>query len=131
MALPYVRWSETKFASGQYQRASIAIQNIGNTTVNNIQVKYLNKNGQQVGVHTIASIAPGAKANSNAMEVPGAAGNIQLSEFGHPEANPGGGFGGAVIVEGPAGSQLIAVVRIASTTPTGVVAEDYNGIAIQ
>lgn len=131
LALPYVRWSETKFATGQYQRASIAIQNIGATTVNNVQVKYLNKNGQQVGVHTIASIAPGAKANSNAMAVPGAAGNIQLSEFGHPEANPGGGFGGAVIVEGPAGSQLIAVVRIASTTPTGVVAEDYNGIAIQ
>jgi hypothetical protein len=128
LALPYVRWSETKFDSGQYQRASIAIQNIGTGSVSNVQVRYLNKLGQQVGVHTIASIASGAKANSNAI----AAGNtLELTEFGNPEANPGGGFGGSVIVEGPAGSQLIAVVRIASSTPGGVVAEDYNGIAIQ
>lgn len=129
LALPYVRWSETKFATGQYQRASIAIQNIGSAAVSNVRVRYLDKLGQEVGVHTIASIAAGAKANSNAVTATGDA--AKLAEFGNPEANPGGGFGGSVIVEGPAGSQLIAVVRIATTTPGGVVAEDYNGIAIQ
>jgi hypothetical protein len=53
-----------------------------------------------------------------------------LLEFGYPEGNPGGGFGGAVIIESP-GSQLVAVVRIASVTTAGQVAEDFNGIAIQ
>jgi hypothetical protein len=127
LALPYVRWSETKYTTGQYQRASIAIQNIAGAPVNNVQVRYLNKLGTQVGVHTIATIAAGAKANSTAINAGSA---IELTEFGNPEANPGGGFGGSVIIEGPAGSQLIAVVRIASQTATGVVAEDYNGIAI-
>jgi len=128
LALPYVRWSNTECDSGQYQRASIAIQNIGGATVNNVKVHYLNKVGAEVGVHTIASIASGAKANSNPTN---AGSTIELTEFGNPEANPGGGFGGSAIVEGPAGSQLIAVVRISSNTPTGVVAEDYNGIAVQ
>jgi hypothetical protein len=128
LALPYVRWSNTKFDSGQYQRAQIAIQNIADTDVSNVKVRYLNKLGTEVGVHTISSIAAGAKANSNATS---AGGSIELTEFGNPEANPGGGFGGSVIIEGPAGSKLIAVVRISSNTTTGVVAEDYNGIAIQ
>jgi hypothetical protein len=128
LALPYARWSNTKYDSGQYQRAAIAIQNISNSAVSNVRVRYLNKEGAEVGVHTIASIAALGKANSNATL---AGSSIQLTEFGNPEANPGGGFGGSVIVEGPAGSQLIAVVRISSNTSTGVVAEDYNGIAIQ
>lgn len=132
LALPYVRWSETKFNSGQYQRAAIAIQNIAGTPVSNVQVRYLNKNGQQVGVHTIATIDAGAKANSNAMNAtPANPGTQELSEFGNPEANPGGGFGGSVIIEGPAGSQLIAVTRISSNTAGGIVAEDYNGTAVQ
>jgi hypothetical protein len=128
LALPYVRWSNTKYDTGQYQRAAIAIQNIGGATVNNVQVRYLNKLGQEVGVHTIASIAAGAKANSNATN---AGSTTELTEFGNPEANPGGGFGGAAIIEGPAGSQLIAVVRISSNPAGGVVAVDYNVIPIQ
>lgn len=128
LALPYARWSNTKYDSGQYQRAAIAIQNISNSAVSNVRVRYLNKEGTEVGVHTIASIPALGKANSNATL---AGSTVQLTEFGNPEANPGGGFGGSVIVEGPAGSQLIAVVRISSNTSTGVVAEDYNGIAIQ
>lgn len=128
LALPYIRWSNTKYDSGQYQRAAIAIQNISGAAVSDVKVRYLNKNGEEVGVHTIASIAAGGKANSNATM---AGSTLELTEFGNPEANPGGGFGGAVIIEGPAGSQLIAVVRISSNTASGVVAEDYNGIAIQ
>jgi hypothetical protein len=128
LALPYARWSNTKYDSGQYQRAAIAIQNISNSAVSNVRVRYLNKEGTEVGVHTIASIPALGKANSNATL---AGTTVQLTEFGNPEANPGGGFGGSVIVEGPVGSQLIAVVRISSNTATGVVAEDYNGIAIQ
>jgi hypothetical protein len=127
LALPYVRWSNTKFDTGQYQRAAIAIQNIAGSAVSNVRVRYLNKLGAEVGVHTIASIDAGAKANSNATN---AGSTIELTEFGNPEANPGGGFGGSVIIEGPAGSRLIAVVRISSNTTGGIVAEDYNGITV-
>lgn len=46
-------------------------------------------------------------------------------------ANPGGGFGGAVIVEGPGGSKLVAIARVGSKVGSASVAEDYNGIAVQ
>jgi hypothetical protein len=128
LALPYVRWSNTKFDTGQYQRAFIAIQNVGDAPVSNVRVRYLDKTGAEVGAHTIASIAAGAKANSRSID---AGGTVQLTEFGNPEANPGGGFGGSVIIEGPAGSKLIAVARISSKTAVGEVSEDYNGTAIQ
>lgn len=124
LALPYVRWtSDANFATGQFQRAQIAIQNIGGADVSNVVVRYLDKNGAVAGTHTIASIPAGQKGNSNPS-------NAGLTEFGVPASNPGGGFGGAAMIEGPAGSQLIAVVRISSQTPTGVVAEDYNGTAV-
>lgn len=125
LALPYVRWSNTKYATGQYQRAAIAIQNIGGSAVSGVKVHYLNKNGQEVGVHSLAPIPAGEKLNSNPTN---AGSTVELTEFGNPEANPGGGFGGSVIIEGPAGSQLVAIARISSSTAGGVVAEDYNGI---
>ncbi|MDQ7030671.1 MAG: hypothetical protein Q9O62_13265 [Ardenticatenia bacterium] len=133
LALPYVRWtSDTNYNAGTRQRAFIAIQNIGTSTVNNVQVSYMNKNGEVVGIHTISSIAPGAKANSKAIDATLQAGHSQteLDEFGTPDANPGGGYGGSVIIEGPSGSQLVAVVRISSKVGSSVVAEDYNGIPL-
>ena len=132
LALPYVRYtSNANFATGTRQRAFIAIQNVGTSTVNNVTVSYRDKLGNVIGTHTIPSIAPGAKANSNATLATGD--SAKLLEFGNPEANPGGGFGGGAVIEGPAGSQLIAVVRIQTFDPnTGAsVAEDYNGIPIQ
>lgn len=132
LALPYVRWSNTKFASGQYQRAYIAIQNTGASEATNVKVHYLNKLGTEVGLHTIASIPASGKANSDASKATlvGSAQPVELSEFGNPEANPGGGFGGSVIIEA-SGSQLISIVRISSQTSGGVVSEDYNATAIQ
>ena len=132
LALPYVRYtSNANFATGTRQRAFIAIQNVGTSTVNNVTVSYRDKLGNVIGTHTIPSIAPGAKANSNATLATGD--SAKLLEFGNPEANPGGGFGGGAVIEGPTGSQLIAVVRIQTFDPnTGAsVAEDYNGIPIQ
>lgn len=130
LALPYVRYSDdANYTTGKYQRAFIAIQNVGSAAVDGVTVEYRDKNGNVVGTHTLASIAPGAKANTNATLATGDAAKLQL--FGNPEANPGGGFGGGAIVQGPAGSQLIAVVRVESQTSAGRVAEDYNGIPIQ
>ena len=130
IALPYVRYtSQANYDSGARQRTFIAIQNIGGATVSNVVVKYLDKDGTVLGTHTIASIASGSKANTNATLATGNA--AKLAEFGNPEANVGGGFGGAVIIEGPAGSSLIAVGRVQSKANGVDVAEDYNGIAVQ
>jgi hypothetical protein len=128
LALPYVRWSETKFESGQYQRGNIAIQNVGGAATN-VTVRYLDKTGAVVGTHTLNNVAPGAKANSNPILATGD--TTRLKEFGNPEANPGGGFGGAAIVETSSGGTVIAVVRINSKVPGSQVGEDYNGIKIQ
>ena len=136
LALPYVRYtSDDNFlcpdnpsATQCRQRTNIAIQNIGTAAVSNVQVAYLDKNGTTVGTHTIASIAAGAKANSKSTDAGSSAG---LVEFGTPTANPGGGFGGAVVITAPAGSQLIAIGRVSSAVGSSLVAEDYNAIPVQ
>jgi hypothetical protein len=138
LALPYVRYSsDANFATGNFQRTFIAVQNVASSAVNNVVIEYRDKNGGLVGTHTIASIAAGEKANSNATLATPAAGKTaaDLLNFGNPESNPGGGFGGAAMVVGPAGSQLIAVARVETrdtfANPNVTVAEDYNGLAIQ
>ncbi|MEZ4681312.1 MAG: hypothetical protein R2932_44565 [Caldilineaceae bacterium] len=129
LALPYVRYtSDDNFERGSRQRTNIAIQNIGDTTVTNVQVRYLDKLGNLVGTHTISTIAAGQKANSKPVD---AGSGIALLEFGTPDSNPGGGFGGGAIIEAPAGSQLIAIARVNSKVGTNQVAEDYNAIGIE
>lgn len=133
LALPYVRWtSDANFNSGARQRGFIAIQNVGTANATNVVVKYLNKNGTVVGTHNLGSLASKAKINSNASSATlSSGGNTNdLLEFGYPEGNPGGGFGGSVIIEST-GAPVVAVVRIASVTDAGQVAEDYNGIPAQ
>jgi hypothetical protein len=130
LALPYVRYSDdANYQSGRYQRAFIAVQNVGTTAVSGVTIEYRDKDGNVVGTHNLPTIEPGAKANSNATLADGD--DAKLLLFGNPEANPGGGFGGGAIVQGPAGSALIAVVRVESQTSSGRVAEDYNGIPVQ
>jgi hypothetical protein len=127
LALPYVRFTEAQWESGQRQRAYIAIQNVGAPlAAGTVVVKYLDRLGNQVGTHTLDAIATGAKVNTHARH-PGVVGNAaQLAEFGYAD----GQFGGSVIVQGPGGSQLVAVVRIQSAFGSGVVGEDYNGIPV-
>lgn len=125
VALPYVRYTQTGWTNGTRQRAFIAIQNVGSTDIANGQatVKYYDKNGALVGTHTLGAIPAGAKVNSNPSMI-GAAGN----EFGYYSD---GTFGGSAVVEGPAGSQLAVVVRVATyLTSTTMAGEDYNGIPI-
>jgi len=133
LAMPYVRWtSQANFDAGTRQRTFLAIQNVGTSAAANVAVKYLDKNGTVVGTHTIATIAAGAKANSNPTLAAADPNNppLTLLEFGTPDGNPGGGFGGAVIIEAT-GGQLIAIARVASKTGATQVAEDYNGIPVQ
>jgi len=129
LALPYVRYAgDANYNSGSRQRTNIAIQNIGGSPVSGVKVEYLNKNGTVVGTHTISTIASGAKANSKPTD---AGSGPALEEFGSPDANPGGGFGGAAVITAPAGSQLIAIGRVSSSISGNLVAEDYNAIPVQ
>lgn len=134
LAAPYVRWTETRFDinPGNRQRAFIAIQNVGTVASGTITVKYYGLDGTLIGTHTISSINPGQKTNSNPKAATLAAGQTpdKLNEFGYI-----GGFGGSATIEcANSGCQIVAVVRIASansaTNPADIVAEDYNGIPI-
>lgn len=134
LAAPYVRWTETRFDinPGNRQRAFIAIQNVGTGPSGTITVKYYDLNGTLIGTHTLPSIDPGQKRNSNPKVATLAAGQTpdKLNEFGYI-----GGFGGSATIEcANSGCQIVAVVRIASansaTNSADIVAEDYNGIPI-
>lgn len=126
LALPYVRWSQTQYDNGNRQRTFIAIQNVGGADIpaGSVTVEYRDRLGALVGTHTLGAVAAGAKVNSNPFNVGAAA-----AEFGYDGAL----FGGGAVIRGPAGSQLVAVVRVQSRVPASnsTVAEDYNGIPIQ
>jgi hypothetical protein len=125
IALPYIRWAaDTRWLAGTMQRANIAIQNVGAPITGNITVKYINPDGSQAGLtHTIpvANMATGDKVNSNPT-------NAGLTEFGCQ--NSCTIFGGGAIIEGPAGSQLVAIARLTSYVPASGqrVGEDTNGV---
>jgi hypothetical protein len=128
LALPYVRFANlARFNTGQ-QRASIAIQNVG-APLNNgdVTVTYYDKNGAVVGTHSLGAIATNAKVNSNptlaTAASPAPSSGATLDDFGY---YADGTFGGSAVIQGPAGSQLVAVVRIISPG----AGEDYNGIPI-
>ncbi|MDT8307779.1 MAG: hypothetical protein RRC07_17725, partial [Anaerolineae bacterium] len=127
LALPYVRWTESQWFPGGRQRTYIAIQNVGsNLAAGAVTARYLDKDGNQVGVHSLPAIAAGAKVNTWAGHADVTGNTAALAEFGYA----GGQFGGSVIVEGPAGSQLVAVARVASAASVGQVGEDYNGAEV-
>lgn len=126
LALPYVRYTTTQWDNGARQRAFIAVQNIGgDLAAGQVTIQYLNLNGQVVGTHTLGALTSGAKANSNPKHASVVGNAADLDEFGYV-----GGFGGSAIITGPAGSQLVAVVRIQSRDGNSVVGEDYSGIPI-
>jgi hypothetical protein len=127
LALPYVRYSVSQFDSGARQRTFIAIQNVGTATLaaGAVTVRYLDKNGTVVGTHTLGAIAASEKVNSNPLFANNATGTAggPGDEFGY---YADGTFGASAIIEGPAGSQLVAVARVQSIG----VGEDYNGIPV-
>lgn len=137
IAAPYVRWSATKWNTGTRtrQHADLAIQNVGAAIpAGQLSIIYKDKDGQTVGTHTINTIvAAGAKVNSNpslATPNPSYTGQTTLSEFGYAGLSDTAVGGGASIV-GPAGSQLIGIVRVTSFPATGLVGEDYSIIPVQ
>ncbi|MCG8351300.1 MAG: hypothetical protein MI924_26305, partial [Chloroflexales bacterium] len=107
------------------QRTFITIQNAGSSALNvgEVNVLYVDPAGNTVGTHPLGALAPGQKLNSTPPDA-------RLNEFGYTQ----GRFGGGAIVQGPPGSQLVVVARVAqklSTNTAVIVGEDYNGIPIQ
>jgi CARDB protein len=137
LSLPYVRWApDADFSdgSGKYQRAYIAIQNVGSGAASNVTVKYYDVEGKLVGTHTISSIAAGAKANSNPTNMTKSAGISQTAVdwFGTPNGNAAssgvsGKYGGGAVIEA-SGATLVAIASITSSPSSGKVQEDYNAI---
>ena len=130
LALPYVRWAnDAGIASGR-QRTSIAIQNVGRAlAAGEVTVTYYDKNGAVVGTHSLGALPTNEKLNSNPTNATAAAtppSGATLGNFGYYDD---GTFGGSVVIQGPADSQLVAVARIQSFTGPGA-GEDYNGIPI-
>jgi hypothetical protein len=129
IALPYIRFApQAKFNTGS-QRANIAIQNIGSGNATNIRVTYIDKDGNTKGTQTFASLAPGAKASSNASLASALDACGRFGEYDAPgqPACSGGVFGGGALVTADAGAQLAVVTRIQSGPTAG---EDYNGINV-
>lgn len=125
VAVPYVRWSNSRYdlAQRDRQRTNLTIQNIGTPlAAGAVVVNYYDNGGTLVGTHQLAAIATDAKVNSNPNFI-GANG----TEFGYYS----NGTGGSAVVVGPAGSQLVVVGRVNSFPASGLVGEDTTGIAIQ
>jgi hypothetical protein len=128
LALPFIRWAnDADFNSasntGGRQRATLAIQNLSQTTTAEVDVKYYGKNGDLIATQHL-SIPANAKRNSSpaAANALGQAGMVTGS-FGYYTDNT---FGGAVIIESTNGQPLIAIARL-SIPGFG---EDYNGVFV-
>ncbi len=125
LAAPYVRFTTAHWVDGTKQRAYIAVQNVGAAlNPNDVKVAYYDKDGNLAGTYSYPNaLAQGAKFSTSASDI-GAAG----AEFGFYS----NGIGGAAVISGPAGSQLVAVVRIQTYLGPGTTTgEDYNATPIQ
>jgi hypothetical protein len=128
VALPYIRWgTETDYNSGARQRAFVAIQNIGANDANGVVVKYQDKDGNTVKQVSLDIPGNGIKGNTS----PGTAEawtdetNQTFGEYAD------GSFGGGILIEGPSGSELVAVVRIQSGAGDLATGEDYSGANVK
>jgi hypothetical protein len=131
IALPYVRFSpQAQFTTGSRQRAFIAVQNIGTADATNVQVQYIDKDGQVKGTENLGTIAAGAKKSSSAQSANAldSCGRFGEYDAAGAAACSGGVFGGGAIVTAASGAQLAVIVRVQSGPTAG---EDYNGINIQ
>ncbi len=124
MAVPFANYSTSYYTTGQKQRTTIYVMNLGaNLASGAVKVKYFDKNGKLLGTHALPAIANGVKVESSANKI-GTAG----AEFGY---YTDGTSGGSAMIEGPAGSNLMATVWVMSNPVKGtLVGEMYNAIPI-
>jgi len=124
LALPYIRWSPdppgTDFSS------FVAIQNIGSAPIpaGQLTVTYYAQNGTVAANCTsVVAMAVGAKLNSTAANTFPA--NFTCS----PAVGVSSSFIGSAVIQGPSGSNLLAVVR--NFAPAAQIhTEDFNAILL-
>jgi hypothetical protein len=132
LAAPYVRWAKDQYYnSGQRYRSFLGVQNVGTAPATNVRVRYINKDGQTVGTHTLGTIAPGAKIGStpalaNALDSCG-----RFGEYGASASDPclGTSYGGGAIIESDNGGALTAVIRV-QVGGAQAAGEDYTALSI-
>jgi hypothetical protein len=122
--------SDTIFVPAQYRRivnnnwaqwSAINLQNIGTTTVSrsDLTIRYIDTNGNTVATFTgtalPSDLAPGAAFGMNTRT----GGDLTAADFNVLGSN----FIGGILVEGPAGSELVAVNNIVYSNR----ASTYNG----
>jgi len=124
LAVPYANYSTSHYTAGTRLRTTIYVMNMGSSLGSGtVKVKYYDKNGKLLGTHSLGSIASGAKVESTPAKI-GSAG----AEFGY---YTDGSTGGSAIVEGPAGSNLMAAVWVVANPAKGsYVGEMYNAIPL-
>jgi len=124
LALPYIRWSPdppgTDFSS------FVAIQNIGSAPIpaGQLTVTYYAQNGTVAANCTsVVAMAVGAKLNSTAA-------NTFPADFTcSPAVGVSSSFIGSAVIQGPSGSNLLAVVR--NFAPAAQIhTEDFNAILL-
>lgn len=123
LAFPFVSYSASQYTTGQRSRTTISVMNLGgNLAAGAVKAKYFGKDGKLMGTYAFPAFASGMKIETNAAQL-GAVG----AEFGYYSD---GTSGGSVIVEGPAGSSLMAVGLVLNVVSSGVYSgEMYNGIS--
>lgn len=133
LAVPYVRWSPE--SPGNDFRSFIAIQNVGNADIpaGQIVVRYYLPNGNLVKTcQSAIALQVGAKLNSNVARAYGAVSHFQAFDCAsEPSNGQSYTFTGSAVIEGPSGSQLLAVVR---TSPFAlgdqIHTEDFDAIPL-
>lgn len=124
LAVPLASYSASCWTTGNRQCTEILIMNLGSSLASGaVTVKYYDKNGNLVGTHTLGAINSGNRGISTPADI-GSAG----AEFGY---YADGTSGGSAVIEGPAGSNLIAAVFTSWIAGTNLhYGEIYNAIPI-
>jgi hypothetical protein len=122
LSVPYVRWSSnTDYYFSSAARASIAVQNTGNSTAPGVIARYFTTSGANEDV-ALGDIGAGAKANTNPSQLTNATILDSIQR----------GFGSVEIL-GPPQSDLSALVRVyrrgRESVPTPAISEDYMALA--
>jgi hypothetical protein len=124
LALPYIRWSPAP--PGTDFSSFVAIQNIGSASIpaGQLTVTYYAQNGTVAANCTsVVAMAVGAKLNSTAA-------NTFPTNFNcSPAVGSSSSFIGSAVIQGPSGSNLLAVVR--NFAPAAQIhTEDFNAILL-
>jgi hypothetical protein len=124
LALPSALYSTAGYSSGQKYRTQVIVMNLGsNLAAGAVKAKFYGKDGALIGTYTFPAFAANSRQDVNATKL-GSSG----AEFGYYSD---GSSGGSMVIEGPAGSSLMALAWQTRVAGSGTYAGDaYNAIPV-